>query len=115
MKKLEIFDPALCCPTGVCGPNVDPELTRIASALFLLQGKGLDITRYNLGTDPGAFVENQTVNKLLNEQGPDALPIVLFNGEVKKVSGYPNNTELAEWFEIDAAVLMAKKAESNLL
>ena len=27
MNKIEIFDPAMCCSTGVCGPSVDPELT----------------------------------------------------------------------------------------
>ena len=29
MKKIEIFDPAMCCPTGLCGPNIDPEIKRI--------------------------------------------------------------------------------------
>ncbi len=43
MTKVEIFDPALCCPTGVCGPSVDPELTRMASAVFLLEKKGLTL------------------------------------------------------------------------
>ena len=22
MKKIEIFDPAMCCPTGLCGTNI---------------------------------------------------------------------------------------------
>ena len=30
MKKIEIFDPAMCCPTGLCGTNINPELMRIA-------------------------------------------------------------------------------------
>ena len=25
MKKLELFEPAMCCSTGVCGPSVDEE------------------------------------------------------------------------------------------
>lgn len=41
--KLEIFDPAMCCSTGVCGPTVDPELARVASALFILEGKGFPL------------------------------------------------------------------------
>lgn len=24
MVKLQVFDPAMCCSTGVCGPSVDP-------------------------------------------------------------------------------------------
>ena len=31
MSKLEIFDPAMCCSTGVCGPSVDPELLRVST------------------------------------------------------------------------------------
>ena len=30
MKKIEIFDPAMCCPTDLCETNIDPELMRIA-------------------------------------------------------------------------------------
>ncbi len=26
MKALEVFDPAMCCSTGVCGVDVDPLL-----------------------------------------------------------------------------------------
>jgi len=28
MKTIEIFDPAMCCSSGVCGPSVDPKLVR---------------------------------------------------------------------------------------
>jgi len=41
MKKVEIFDPAKCCSTGVCGPSVDPDLTRVASAVYSLEQKGV--------------------------------------------------------------------------
>lgn len=115
MKKLEVFDPALCCPTGVCGPNVDPELTRIASALFLLEGKGFSVKRFNLGTEPDAFILNKQVNQLLNEKGPDALPITVFNDEIVKMGSYPSNDVLAEWFEINPDELVAKKPKTSLL
>lgn len=115
MKKLEIFDPALCCPTGVCGPSVDPELTRIASALFLLEKKGYDVKRFNLGNQPDVFVSNLQVNKLLNEEGPNVLPIVLFNNEVVKKGQYPSNEDLSEWFQIEESQLITKKPSNNLL
>lgn len=114
MKKLEVFDPAMCCPTGVCGPSVDPELARIASALFILEGKGFSIKRYNLGNEPDAFISNQKVNQLLN-QGPDCLPIILFNDEVVKAGSYPKNEELASWFEMKPDELVVKAAKNNLL
>src|SRR5699024_6136959 len=62
MNKLEIFDPAMCCSTGVCGPGVDPDLTRIASAVYSLEKRGVDVTRYNLANDPSEFIENKKVN-----------------------------------------------------
>ena len=37
MKKIEIFDPAMCCPTGLCGTNIDPELMRIAVVIETLK------------------------------------------------------------------------------
>jgi hypothetical protein len=108
MSKVEIFDPAMCCPTGVCGPSVDPELTRVASAIFLLEKKGFQIKRYNLANDPLFFAENKEVNKLLHEKGPDSLPITLINGKVAKVGIYPSNDELANWFGVDVEELTKK-------
>jgi Arsenical resistance operon protein ArsD len=108
MTKVEIFDPALCCPTGVCGPSVDPELTRVATSIFVLDKKGYDIKRYNLGTEPAIFVETEEVNKILHAKGPDSLPITLFNGKVVKEGKYPSNDELAEWFGVKAKELAQK-------
>ena len=108
MKKVEIFDPAMCCSTGVCGPVVDPNLTRIASAVYSLENKGFKITRYNLTNDPSAFVENGVVNQVLVEKGPEALPLVLVDNEVIKVAEYPTNEELAEWFGTTTAELQEK-------
>lgn len=108
MKKVEIYDPAMCCSTGVCGPVVDPDLTRIASAVYSLEKKGFTIARYNLTNDPGAFVENEIVNQVLVEKGPEALPVVLVDGEIVKVAAYPTNEELAEWFDTTPAELQEK-------
>ena len=108
MKKVEIFDPAMCCSTGVCGPGVDPELTRVASAVYSLEQKKFDITRYNLANHPGAFVDNEVVNKELLEKGPKALPLILVNNEIVKVGAYPTNEELAEWLDVKAAELQEK-------
>lgn len=37
MKKIEIFDPAMCCPTGLCGTNINPELMRIAVVIGIIE------------------------------------------------------------------------------
>lgn len=108
MKKVEIFDPAMCCSTGVCGPSVDPELTRVASVIFSLEKKGFNIKRYQLTNDPDKFAENNEVNSVLHEKGPDALPIILVDNQVVKVGGYPSNEEFAEWFGVAAEELTEK-------
>jgi hypothetical protein len=113
--KLEIFDPAMCCPTGVCGPTIEPELARVASALFLLESKGISIVRYNLGSEPQAFIENSHVNQLLNEKGPNVLPVIFLNGDVVKEGSYPTNDELAQWFQVEPKVLELKKSANQLL
>ena len=62
MKKIEIFDPAMCCPTGLCGPNINPDLMRIAAAVEYLKRKGVVIERHNLRDEPQLYVTNKTVN-----------------------------------------------------
>src|SRR5699024_3507690 len=107
-KKVEIFDPAMCCSTGVCVPSVDPELTRIASAVYSLEQKKCDITRYNLGNDPRAYVDNEIVNKVLLQKGPDELQLIRLNNEIVKVSAYPKNEVLAECLNVGIAELQDK-------
>ncbi|MFD1737642.1 arsenite efflux transporter metallochaperone ArsD [Bacillus salitolerans] len=114
-NKIEIFDPALCCPTGVCGPSVDPELTRVASTIFTLENKGFYIKRFNLGTEPRMFVENKVINTLLHEKGPDALPITLLNGEAVKIGEYPSNEEFAEWLHVNEQDLQEPASKTRLL
>ncbi|WP_269411383.1 arsenite efflux transporter metallochaperone ArsD [Lentibacillus daqui] len=108
MKKVEIFDPAMCCSTGVCGPSVDPELTRVASAVYSLENKGFDVKRYQLTNDPDKFAQTQSVNSVLHEKGPDALPVVLVDEQVAKVGAYPTNEELADWLGVEAEELTEK-------
>lgn len=108
MNKVEIFDPAMCCSTGVCGPSVDPNLTRVSSAVYSLEKRNNDVQRYQLTTNPDKFVSNTKVSKLLEEKGPDALPVVLLNGEVVKVGEYPTNEEFAEWFDVTTEDLHEK-------
>src|SRR5699024_5529331 len=108
MNKLEIFDPAMCCSTGVCGPGVDPDLTRIASAVYSLEKRGVDVTRYKLEHDPSDFIEKEKVNHNLNEKGSDVLPVTIINGEIVKESSYPSNEELSTWLQIDTSELKDK-------
>lgn len=96
MKKLLVFDPPLCCPTGVCGPSVDPKLTRFAADLDWLKKKGVAVERFNLAQQPGAFVQNEIVRAELAAQGNACLPLVVINGAIAASGTYPERRELAE-------------------
>lgn len=108
MIKVEIFDPAMCCPTGVCGPSVDPELTRVASAVYSLEKKGFNINRYQLTTNPDKFADSKEINRIFMEKGPNALPVVLVNDQIVKIASYPTNEEFAEWFGVNTEELNEK-------
>lgn len=95
MKKIEIYDPAMCCSTGVCGPSVDTELLRVATVVDNLKKQGMDITRFNLASEPQAFISNKTVNDLLMQDN-DILPVTLVDGEVTKTKGHLSNEEFSE-------------------
>jgi hypothetical protein len=113
MKKIEIFDPAMCCPTGVCGPSIDPELARIANALFLLEKKGVEVRRYNLGNEPDAFIANEWIKKLLDEKGMNALPATVVDGKVMKDGIYPTTTELSSWTGVSEKELIVEKPSAK--
>jgi AhpD family alkylhydroperoxidase len=100
---VEVFDPAMCCSTGVCGPSVDPALARFASDLDWLAAQDAQVRRYNLGQEPGAFAENAAVRSLLHEQGENVLPVVIVNGEVASSGRFPSREELAGFAGVSAS------------
>lgn len=100
MKKMIIFDPAMCCSTGVCGPSVDPELLRMSTVLNSLSKKGIVVERHNLTSNPQAFVDNKGINELLNSDGVDILPVTMVDNVVVKTKAYPTNKELCEMLEV---------------
>lgn len=101
MKKIEIFDPAMCCPTGVCGPSVDPELMRIATVINILRDKGVVIKRHGLSSEPQDFITNKVISGILQKEGADVLPVTILDGEIVKTKEYPTNEELSKWLNIE--------------
>ena len=97
MPKLQVYDPAMCCSTGVCGPSVDPVLPRFSADLEWLKSKGVDVERYNLAQDVAAFAANSTVKQALNSQGTKCLPMILVDGNVVSRSDYPTREQLASF------------------
>lgn len=104
MKKIKIFEPAMCCSTGLCGVGIDPELMRISTVINSLKRKGIVIERFNLSNAPQAFIDNNVVNVFINQYGTDKLPITLVDEEVRVTGHYPSNEEFADWLELSTDV-----------
>lgn len=98
--KVEIFEPALCCETGLCGVTVDPELLRISTFLNKLKKKGHLVKRYNLNSSPMEFITNTIANEFINKEGVEKLPITIFDDVIIVVGRYPTNEELLNLFNI---------------
>lgn len=96
MKTIEIFDPAMCCETGVCGTSINPELLRVATLIDSLRKQGASIVRHGLANEPQAFVSNAKIGELL-KQDENILPVTLVDGEVVKTKEYLTNKEFADY------------------
>ncbi|MBI5175802.1 MAG: arsenite efflux transporter metallochaperone ArsD [Candidatus Melainabacteria bacterium] len=94
--KIKVFEPPMCCSTGLCGPSVDPLLVEFSANLDWLKRSGVDVERYNLSQTPAAFVGNDTVRELLQKVGNDCLPLVIADGAVAFQGRYPEKSELAK-------------------
>ena len=103
MKKVTIYEPAMCCSTGLCGVGADPELLRISTLVEMLSTQGRVIERYNLSNAPQKFVENAEVSRLL-EESMENLPITVVDGAVVKKGAYPSNSEMASYFGLTVNV-----------
>ena len=102
MSRIQDFDPALCCSSGVCGTNVDQSLVTFAADVEWARQHGAQIERFNLGQQPDAFAANTTVLQLLQRSGQKVLPVILIDGDVAMAGRYPARTELAQWTGIAA-------------
>ena len=102
MSRIQVFDPALCCSSGVCGTDVDQSLVTFAADVEWARQHGAQIERFNLGQQPDAFAGNATVLQLLQRSGQKVLPVILIDGDVAMAGRYPARAELAQWTGIAA-------------
>jgi hypothetical protein len=90
-KSVEIFDPPMCCSTGICGPAVDPKLVAIQETILKLQAEGVTVNRYQLTSHPAAFLQQPAVAALLRTpEGIKSLPVTVVNGRVISKGEYPS-------------------------
>ena len=110
MKSIQVFDPALCCSSGVCGVEVDQALVSFAADIDWARQAGAQIERFNLAQQPMAFAENAPVKAFLERAGQEALPLTLVDGQIVLAGRYPSRADLARWAGLAAPA--AAKAES---
>lgn len=112
MSKIEVFDRAMCCSTGVCGPQIDPVLPRFAADLAWLADLGHEVTRYNLAQQPTEFVNQPLIAELLSQAGAEALPAVLIDGRIVSQGTYPERAEFLGWVDPTAPATSPAKPRS---
>jgi len=99
---VKIYDPAMCCSSGVCGPSVDPVLAQFAGTLKQVADRpDISVERYNLGQEPRAFVENEQVKALLDDEGDTELPFIFIDDRLWLKGRYPSKEELAQALNIE--------------
>ena len=108
MTLIEVFDPPMCCSSGVCGPEVDPLLAAFAADVDWFTSQGVSVARHNLAQEPQAFVSNPLVQQTLQREGDACLPLVLVNGEIAGRGAYPRRDELARLAGITPAASRTK-------
>ena len=91
---VELFDPPMCCPTGLCGPTLDQTLVDVSEMVLTLQRENLRVERYQMASDPNAFLANAEVMKLVREKQMAALPIIVVHGKIIRSGGYPSLAEV---------------------
>lgn len=92
-NKIVIYEPAMCCSSGVCGPSLDQALIGLQDTLAQIVSTGVQVERYTITQNPRKFMENPQVMKLIQEQQLKALPITTLNGRIVAVGLYPTLEE----------------------
>lgn len=113
MSILRVFEPAMCCSTGVCGPTVDPDLARFAADLDWLKKQGVTVERYNLSQQPGAFATYAPVKDALTVRGNECLPLVVVDGRIATEGSYPSRETLAALAGVEVRKLGVVTAASS--
>ena len=109
MKKMNIYEPAMCCSTGLCGVSVDPELLRISTVLGNLEKNGVKVERYNLSNAPQEFIKNKDIHALITKSA-DNLPAIVVDGEIVITKRYPTNEEFKSLLGVSESFIGEKEA-----
>ena len=96
MTNITVYDPPMCCSTGICGAEIDQKLVDFATDLDWLKSAGIDVRRINLSQEPAEFVENTQVKDVLDKSGVEGLPVIFLGEKLLSSGQYPARKDLAE-------------------
>lgn len=91
--KIAIYDPPMCCSSGLCGPTLDPVLVKMNDAVLALKKQGVEVARFNL-SQLKEVMSNKTVTELIRKNGRKILPVIFVNDEVFRTGEYPSYEDL---------------------
>lgn len=97
MTRIQLYEEAMCCSTGVCGPNPDDELVEVSAALDQLEDafENVEVERANMQHNIDEFLETSEIYDLVQENGPEILPITTVDGEIVAKAEYLSYDEMA--------------------
>ncbi|MBX3131477.1 MAG: arsenite efflux transporter metallochaperone ArsD [Polyangiaceae bacterium] len=113
--SITVYDPAMCCSTGVCGPEVDPKLARFSADLEWLAAQGVTVRRFNLAQEPGAFAADAAAKGALERAGDSALPLIKAGDAVVSSGEYPTRDALAAWAGLESTPSLYTEAVAELV
>ena len=98
-QELIVYEGAMCCSTGVCGPEPDRELMEFNETLKRLTSEyngNLKIMRASLAFDSFIFMAHAEIARLVKENGPAILPITTVNGTIVARQKYMTYEQIKE-------------------
>ena len=101
-NELVIYEGAMCCSTGVCGPEPDQELIAWNETIKRLQNEyngQLNIIRASLAFNSLMFFSNKEVFQMVKDNGGTILPITAINGEIVARQKYLKYDEIKNLLE----------------
>lgn len=96
MLNIEIYEEAMCCSTGVCGPELDETLIKTNQINEYLKQNQIEVQRYNMNNNPNEFIQNKEVIRLIQDKGNEVLPITFIEGNIAKTGAYITQEEADE-------------------
>jgi arsenite-transporting ATPase len=97
MPEIHVYEPALCCTSGVCGPELDQALVAFTADVAHVNESGGQVARHNLASDPHAFVDAESVRAFMYVAGSDGLPLTPVDGVTVLTGRYPDRAQLRQF------------------